>query len=89
MSFTKTSITPSIVWASTFCTAGFLLGTVLESILVEVERYELIVLGVIVAGGVVAWLVHMRIARYRRKTAMIGDAVPVPVQDRPEAKRDV
>lgn len=79
----------SVVWASTFCTAGFLLGTVLESVLAEVEHYEMIVLGVIVAVGLVAWLIHMRVARHRRKTAMVGEAVRVSVQDRQETKRDV
>lgn len=79
----------SVVWASTFCTAGFLLGTVLESVLAEVEHYEMIVLGVIVAVGLVAWLIHMRVARHRRKTAMVGEVVRVSMQDRQETKRDV
>lgn len=78
----------SAIWASTFTTAGFLLGTVLESVVAEVERYEMIVLGAIVAVGIVAWLIHIWIARHRRESAMIRKAVPVPVQERPETKRD-
>lgn len=79
----------SVVWASVFCTAGFLLGTVLENLLAEVEHYELIVLGIIVAVGLIVWLIHMWIARHRRKIAMAGEAVPMPVRDQPETKRDV
>lgn len=78
----------SVIWASIFTTAGYLLGTALESVLSEVKHYELIVLGAIVTVGIVVWLVHLCIARHRRTSAMIRGTVPVPVQDRSESKRD-
>lgn len=80
----------SVIWASVFCTAGFLLGAVLESVLSEVKHYEMIVLGTIVAVGAVVWLIHLCIARHhRRGAAMVRQGAPVPVQQRPESKRDV
>jgi len=87
--FLVLNLIASVIWASIFTTAGYLLGTALESVLSEVKHYELIVMGAIVAVGIIVWLVHLRIARHRRESAMIQEAVRVPVQDRSEVKRDV
>jgi membrane protein DedA with SNARE-associated domain len=78
----------SIVWASIFSSAGFLLGTMLESVIAKVERYELYLLCGIAAVGMIVWLVHWMRARRRRTAGIIVDAVPVPVTKRSEYDHD-
>jgi membrane protein DedA with SNARE-associated domain len=46
------------VWASTIASAGYLFGNALELLLVDIKRYEELLLGAIVAAGMVAWLVY-------------------------------
>lgn len=78
----------SIVWASIFSSAGFLLGTMIENVVAEVERYELYLLCGIAAVGIIVWLFHCLRARRRRMAGMIVDAVPVPVTKRSEYDHD-
>ena len=56
----------SVIWATAFCTGGYLLGTMLEAVVAEVEQYEAYVLLGIIALGFVAWIVHMRFIRHRK-----------------------
>jgi membrane protein DedA with SNARE-associated domain len=46
------------VWASTIAGAGYLFGNTLELLLVDIKRYEELLLGAIAAAGMVAWLVY-------------------------------
>lgn len=66
----------SVIWATAFCTGGYLLGTMLESVVAEVEQYEAYVLLGIILLGFVAWLVHMRFIRHRRPRSTAGASAP-------------
>lgn len=74
----------SIVWASLFSTAGFLLGTMIENVVAEVERYELYLLCGIVAVGIIVWVIHLHRGRRQREREQAGDAVAVPITERSE-----
>jgi membrane protein DedA with SNARE-associated domain len=61
--FITFSTMSSVVWAVLVAGAGYLFGNALESLLGDVKRYELIVLGAIAATGAVVWIIWL----YRRK----------------------
>jgi membrane protein DedA with SNARE-associated domain len=86
--FLVLNLIASVIWASVFSTLGFLLGTMLERLLSEVQRYELIVLGAIAFIGAIAWLIHFWRGRQRRSASLSGAALPAGVTERPEVDRD-
>jgi len=55
----------SAVWAVAIGIAGYLLGQALETLLEEVKRYELWILGVIAGTGAAVWVGHWWVARRR------------------------
>jgi len=77
----------SAIWATAFSVGGFLLGTMLESLLAKVERYEAYVLGGLVAAGVFAWLVHFWMARRRAPQAAMVRVRPAQTEQ-PERRID-
>ena len=86
--FLVLNLIASVIWASVFSTAGFLLGTMLETVIAEVERYELIVLAAIAAAGLAAWLLHFRRTRRQRAVPLCAEAAPVRVTEQAEYDRD-
>jgi membrane protein DedA with SNARE-associated domain len=57
--FISLSATSSVVWAILVGGVGFLFGNVLQGIMGNIKRYELIVLAAIAAIGVVVWTVYL------------------------------
>ena len=46
------------VWAVAIGSGGYLFGHVLESVLGKVKHYELRIMGLIIAIGILVWLIH-------------------------------
>lgn len=57
----------ALVWASTIGALGYLLGHTAELVLQDIKRYELIIVGAIIAAGVSLWLLRLLVARRRRR----------------------
>jgi len=54
------------IWALTFTTLGFMFGHIMESLLVEIQRYKAIALALIVGFALLAGLVHRLRASERK-----------------------
>ncbi len=67
--FISFSVMSAVVWAVLVSGGGYLFGNALESLLGDMKRYELLVLGAIAGIGAVVWIVYLR--RKKRRT---GDA---------------
>ena len=61
--FITFSTVSAVVWAVLVAGAGYLFGNALESLLGDMKRYELVVLGAIAVTGVAVWIIYL----YRRK----------------------
>jgi len=48
----------ALVWAVAVGSGGFLFGHVLESVIGKVKHYELRIMGLIVASGILVWILH-------------------------------
>lgn len=68
--FVFLNMVASAIWATLFSSGGYLLGTMLEAMLAKVERFEVYVLGALVALGILSWLVHIQIMRRRQRAAV-------------------
>lgn len=68
--FVLLNMTAAAIWATAFTGGGYLLGTLLESLIAKVERYEAYVLSALVAGGLIVWLGHAYFLRRRRRSAI-------------------
>jgi membrane protein DedA with SNARE-associated domain len=66
--FIVLNMVASAIWATAFSSGGYLLGTVLQTMIGKVKHYEGYVLGALVAAGLIAWLVHMQVMRRRQRT---------------------
>jgi membrane protein DedA with SNARE-associated domain len=54
----------ALVWAVVIGSGGYLFGHVLESVIGKVRHYELRIMGLIVATGILVWILHFF---FRRK----------------------
>jgi len=59
--FTVLNMAGAAAWAVTFSTLGYLFGNAMELLLGEIKRYEASLVAVIVAAGIILWLIrHLR-----------------------------
>lgn len=61
--FVLLNILGAALWSVIFTAVGYFFGSALETVLGDIKRYELEVMGGIAAAGVILWLWHF----YRRK----------------------
>ena len=66
--FITFSAMSSVVWAVVVAGGGYLFGNALQSLVGDMKRYELLVLGAIAGVGAVVWIVYL----HRRKQGRGG-----------------
>jgi membrane protein DedA with SNARE-associated domain len=74
--FILLNMVAAAIWATVFTGGGYLLGTVLESLIAKVERVEGYVLGALVVAGLIAWLGHAHLMRRRQAAVAKSDGDP-------------
>jgi membrane protein DedA with SNARE-associated domain len=57
------------IWAVLFSSVGYLVGSALSSTVEQTELYEVYVAGLVVAVGMILWLIQARVFRRRRHLA--------------------
>lgn len=56
----------ALLWASVIGTLGYLFGHALETIIGDIKKYEILVLGILAGFGALVWLIYfVKTGRYR------------------------
>jgi len=66
--FLTFNIIGTTIWTATIASAGYFFGRAVESVLGDLKRYELAVVGSVVAVSTIVWMVHF----YRRRRLSHG-----------------
>ncbi|MCG2776797.1 MAG: hypothetical protein L6406_14070, partial [Desulfobacterales bacterium] len=60
----------ALVWAAAVGTGGYLFGSALEIVIVNIKHYEIQILGAIAAIGVLIWVIYFYRRRKRKLSAV-------------------